>query len=185
MGRLPGHPGEGRGMSDNPLTAWVKGDGIEGIPAYKWTKEDVLIFEEWERCRLAGNVPPLLRLKFAALKLRHRIAESAGIAWFQRQSALAMFKARKDSVVNGAVGGSVANLTGDEKALHLAKSIRRKSPCLSDREVAGEVKRQGGSTVSNGVESLRKKIAAWVKVGKLPAKIPAPIGKPKTRKKIV
>lgn len=85
--------------------------------------------------------------------------------------------------VGAAKGGAASNLTGDDKALHLAKSIRKRDSSLSDRELAKAIKKQGGSSVSNSEETLRRKIAQWVKDGKVPSRTTAEGHKPNRGKK--
>lgn len=68
----------------------------------------------------------------------------------------------------GAEGGSLANLAGDEKALHLASTIRKREPKISTHALAARIKAEGGSRVTVGKDSLRAKIAAWEKAGKIP-----------------
>lgn len=80
-------------------------------------------------------------------------------------------------------GGRASNLTGDDKALHLATKIRKREPGISDRSLAKRIKNEGGSSVSVGESSLRSKVAAWVKEGKIQKSVATAGRKPKSGRK--
>lgn len=151
---------EAEGHSMAPLFLDEREADLENLRTYVGPAADVVDraveiskqIGQWER--VAGNGPGILeRFEKARRKdVERNVAET------------------QVHQKNGAKGGAVANLTGNEKAKHLAKSIRKKNPMLSDRGVARKIKEEGCSSVSNDVESLRKSVAAWAKSGEIPAK---------------
>lgn len=80
-------------------------------------------------------------------------------------------------------GGRASNLTGDDKALHLASRIRKREAGISTRSLADRIKAEGGTRVTVGAEALRKKIATWEVEGKIPKSVATGGRKPKGGRK--
>lgn len=83
----------------------------------------------------------------------------------------------------GSKGGSASNLTGYDKALHLASKIRKSEPRISTRDLADRIKAEGGSRVTAEAETLRKKIATWEKEERIQKSTATPGRKPKRSQK--
>ncbi|MBK8801060.1 MAG: hypothetical protein IPN71_03205 [Fibrobacteres bacterium] len=119
-------------MSKNPLTTWLKGGDVQGQPKYFPSKEELLLIEEWVRCRDSGKIPLMLEARMNELQKRRNAVEAAGDAWFQRGLVKAKFAELKASIATGK--------DGKNKQIENAKAKRRREKVLKTEKNAPRVK---------------------------------------------